>query len=206
MRNIIRLLKLHIKTQWLLYFFPVIFLYCLIMFYHTQLLAGIVDEDTMRKVMDSAQKTLLLFGIWYQYLGFRMILSPELREVSYGVRMRSKGWWCISSIVVFFITVCPYMIWLAFQLGSYGKNVGIIVFQCVIIEMFTFFLMHVCQSALAGLAAATAYYFLNVNHLLPPYLSVAMTGILPNYYPIEWYALQVSFAVVFFTVAILLKK
>lgn len=29
------------------------------------------------------------------------------------------------------------------------------------------------------------------------FLSVAMTGILPNYYPMEWYALRVSFAVVF---------
>ncbi|CVI66525.1 hypothetical protein NDGK_00579 [Clostridiales bacterium CHKCI001] len=206
MSNQLCFLKLHIKSQWLFYLFPVAFLYCFILIYHAQLFEAGIKEETIRKVFDSAQKMLLLLSIWYQYMGFRIVLSSELKEFSYGIQMKWKLCWWICCTVVLFILIIPYLFWLMFQVGGDKKTIISFGFQCFVIQILTLFLMHFCKSALAGLGFAIAYYFLNVNGLLPEYLSIARIGVLPRDYSITWYIVQTISAILLFVLIILQDK
>lgn len=206
MSNRLLLLKLHLKTQWIWYLAPAIFLYSLIIPYQTQFLGGNIDEEAVKKVMDSAQEILLLIGIWYQYLGFRMLLSPELRELSYGNRMKSKTWWELNCIGLFFIIIASYLSWLVFQLNGYEECIITLAFQCIIMQVFLFWLMHLCRSSLAGMAIGAAYYFCNINQLLPSYISIARVGVLPKYYAKEWYIVQIGFIILFVIMTIWMEK
>ena len=80
--NIYQLQKLHFHTQRILYFVPMALLY-LILIPNQYSLLNEMDAATAVRVFNSAQEYLILTEIWLQYLGFRYLMSPELKEVSY---------------------------------------------------------------------------------------------------------------------------
>ena len=45
MSNQLCFLKLHIKSQWLFYLLPAIFLYCFVLIYHAQLFETGIEEE-----------------------------------------------------------------------------------------------------------------------------------------------------------------
>lgn len=206
MSNQLCFLKLHIKSQWLFYLLPAIFLYCFVLIYHAQLFETGIEEETVRKVFDSAQRMLLLFGIWYQYMGFRILLSPELKELSCGIQIKWKLYWWICCTVLLLVLITPYLLWLMVQVGGDSKTITGFVFQCFVIQILTFFLMHLCRSSLAGLAFAVAYYFLNINCLLPQFFSIARIGVLPRDYSMTWYIVQTIIGILLFILIIIRDK
>lgn len=192
MIDIIRLWKLHMKNQTLLYFFPVVFLYLFLLPYHMQLLTD-MDEASMIRVFDSAQKHLVLFEIWFQYLGFRMFLSAELKEVSYSCVKKIKGRWMLVSLFFSLICFLPYAMWLAFHRGAYAGNILSVLVQCIITAVMTFTVMYVLQSASGGMAVVAFYFFLCVNHIVPEAFRLVRLGILPvNCFP-HWCIMLVIF-------------
>lgn len=88
LNNIYEFQKIHLHTQRIMYFLPLVFIYFFLLPNHYQLLVN-ADESILIKIFDSAQEFLILIEIWFQYLGFRWILSPELKEISY-CNMRIK--------------------------------------------------------------------------------------------------------------------
>lgn len=175
---IIKLWKLHMKNQVLPYFCPVIFLYLFLLPYHMQLFMD-MDEATMIQVFDSAQKYLVLFEIWFQYLGFRMVLSAELKEVSYSFVKKIKGRWMLANLFFSFICFLPYVMWMIFHSGAYYGNILTVLVQCVIAAVMTFTVMYIQQSASGGMAVIVFYFFLCVNHAVPEEFSLVRLGILP---------------------------
>ena len=80
LNNIYEFQKIHLHTQRIMYFLPLVFIYFFLLPNHYQLLVN-ADESILIKIFDSAQEFLILIEIWFQYLGFRWILSPELKEI-----------------------------------------------------------------------------------------------------------------------------
>lgn len=165
MITILKLQKLHIKKQLLPYLFPIIFIYVFLLPYQKQLLLN-MDETAMIKVFDSAQEYLLLFAVWFQYLGLRIVLNPGLKEASVSYCKKIKGKWLLSNWFLYFLCFLPYVLWVILNSGSYYKNMLFILLQCMMAEVMAFFIMYILQSALAGLAVMVLYYFLCVNHIM----------------------------------------
>lgn len=205
MKSIIEFQKLHIRTQRIMYFFPVLFVYLFLLPYHYQLLVN-KDEITMIKVFDSAQKFLLMFGIWFQYLGFRLILSTELKELSYSNTSNTKSGWCLSNIILTLLLFFPYAVCLALKIGNYCSNIPILFMQCIVIGGMTYFFMHLLKSALGGMALVFGYYFLSISHFLPKELCIIRLGLLPVNFGHNWYIIQLLFGTLFFVGGVLLEK
>ncbi len=187
-------LKIHIRTQWGMYFFAVLFIYLFLLPYQHQLLAD-KDELTMIRVFDSAQTFLPIFGIWIQYLGFRLLLSKELKELSYSNITGAKSSWCFSNIVVTLFLLLLYAICLAFMTEDYRVNVTVLLFQCIIIGEMTYFFMHLLKSALGGMAFMYGYCFLSIGHLLPEEFCVIRLGLLPVNFGRNRFYTQIFFGV-----------
>lgn len=97
------------------------------------------DESILIKIFDSAQEFLILIEIWFQYLGFRWILSPELKEISYCNMRIKKNMWFSSNTILSVVLFLPYAIILALISEKYFFNVPVIFFQCVLAGIMTFF-------------------------------------------------------------------
>lgn len=186
MITILKLQKLHIKKQLLPYLFPIIFIYVFLLPYQKQLLLN-MDETAMIKVFDSAQEYLLLFAVWFQYLGLRIVLNPGLKEASVSYCKKIKGKWLLSNWFLYFLCFLPYALWVILNSGSYYKNMLFILIQCMMVAVMAFFIMYILQSALAGLAVMVLYYFLCVNHIMVEPLCIIRLGILPENYSFGWY-------------------
>lgn len=205
LNNIWEFQKLHIHTQRVLYVAPLLFIYFFLLPSHYQLLANI-DEYTIIKIFDSVQKFLLLIEIWLQYIGFRFILSPELKEVSICNTHMKKSMWFISNLILSFFFFLPYVIAITLKSRVYFLNIPILFFQCLLIGEMTFFLMCLLKSALGGLAVMIGYYFLCVNYFLPQKICIIVLGALPINYSIDWYIVQILFAIVFLVGTFLMER
>ena len=147
LNNIYEFQKIHLNTQRIMYFLPLVFIYFFLLPNHYQLLVN-ADESILIKIFDSAQEFLILIEIWFQYLGFRWILSPELKEISYCNMRIKKNMWFSSNTILSVVLFLPYAIILALISEKYFFNVPVIFFQCVLAGIMTFFLMHLLKSAL----------------------------------------------------------
>ena len=112
LNNIYEFQKIHLHTQRIMYFLPLVFIYFFLIPNHFQLLVN-ADESILIKIFDSAQEFLLLIEIWFQYLGFRWILSPELKEISYCNMGIKKNMWISSNTILSVVLFLPYAIILA---------------------------------------------------------------------------------------------
>lgn len=204
LNNIYEFQKIHLHTQRIMYFLPLVFIYFFLLPNHYQLLVN-ADESILIKIFDSAQEFLILIEIWFQYLGFRWILSPELKEISYCNMRIKKNMWFSSNTILSVVLFLPYAIILALISEKYFFNVPVIFFQCVLAGIMTFFLMHLLKSALGGMTVMIGYYFLCVNHALPQKFSIIVLGILPENYRINWYITQIIF-IVFFLIGVFLME
>lgn len=178
---VLNFLKLHVRKQVLAYLFPIIFIYVFLLPYQKQLLLN-MDETAMIKVFDFAQEYLLLFAVWFQYLGLRIVLNLDLREASVSCVKKMKGKWLLSNLFLYFLCFFPYAVWVILNSGSYYKNMLFILIQCMMAAVMAFFIMYILQSALAGLAVMVLYYFLCVNHIMAEPFCIIRLGILPENY------------------------
>lgn len=138
LNNIYEFQKIHLHTQRIMYFLPLVFIYFFLLPNHYQLLVN-ADESILIKIFDSAQEFLILIEIWFQYLGFRWILSPELKEISYCNMRIKKNMWFSSNTILSVVLFLPYAIILALISEKYFFNVPVIFFQCVLAGIMTFF-------------------------------------------------------------------
>ena len=207
MNNILVFLKIHLKVQWIFYLIPVLFVYLFLIPYQSQFLnMDLLNQTNLIKVLDSSQKYMLFLTIWYQYLSFRILISAELKEVSYGIHKSTKLTWMISCYIFFLCLFFPYGTWLMKQLIPYGEQAITLMFQSFIMAVFVFFLINLMRSALAGMAIGVCYYFLNINHFLPEFFNIARIGLLPSYYTKEWYFVQGILSILFLLAIILMEK
>lgn len=107
LNNIYEFQKIHLHTQRIMYFLPLVFIYFFLLPNHYQLLVN-ADESILIKIFDSAQEFLILIEIWFQYLGFRWILSPELKEISYCNMRIKKNMWFSSNTILSVVLFLPY--------------------------------------------------------------------------------------------------
>lgn len=122
LNNIYEFQKIHLHTQRIMYFLPLVFIYFFLLPNHYQLLVN-ADESILIKIFDSAQEFLILIEIWFQYLGFRWILSPELKEISYCNMRIKKNMWFSSNTILSVVLFLPYAIILALISEKYFFNV-----------------------------------------------------------------------------------
>lgn len=198
MTDMVKLWKLHIKKQMHQYLFPITFLYLFLLPYHMQLLTD-MDEAGMVQVFDSAQKYLLLFEIWFQYLGFRMVLSPELKEASYSCVKKIKGRWMLGNLCFSFLCFLPYALWMFFHCGTYYGNLLPVLVQCIIAAGMMYTVMYFLQSATGGMAVMVFYFFCCASRVVPEPFRILRLGILPlSCFPHWCMMLVISIIVSFF--------
>lgn len=199
MNNTLSLLKVHIKAQKYLYLCPLLYIYIFFLPYQHQILQSeIIDDMLMIKIYNSAQIFLLVFAIWYQYLGLRIELFHELQEISCGIYRKRKILWYIYCLLVYLIILGPYFIWLFFASCGYQEVVLVLLFQIFEISIAASFVMRLFKSALAGMVAILVYLFTSIFHLLPDSVGIIRIGLLPKYFSVEWYLIQSFIIIILF--------
>lgn len=138
MSNTLSLLKVHIRCQKYLYLVPILFMYLIFLPYQYQILqVETIDDMVMLKIYNSAQIFLLIFAVWYQFVGLRIDLYHGLRELSCGVYRKGKFCWCICCLLTYLILLMPYFVWLFLNCGAYKEMIFALIFQVCEISIIT---------------------------------------------------------------------
>lgn len=199
MKNKRHFFRLHVKAQTFFYLFPVVFIYFILIPYQNQILHSDAErERVIIEVYGISQKYILLFALWNIFLGFRVLLSRELLELSQGTNNRKKGAWGIYCYLMYVICILPYLIWLMNSTRGYELNGIVILFQGLIFIQILYFIMMVLKSSLAGLAVTMIYYYLSLNHMILNQLSVLQVGQLAKYYQKSWYVAMIVGGILLF--------
>lgn len=195
MKNICELQKLHLHAQRIFYLIPLLFLYAILLPNQLLLMAD-MDETEAVRVFGLAQEYLLLLELWFQYLGVRFLMSPELREVSCCGSVVRNPVWMFSNLLVSYGAFLPYGICLCSKSGRYAGNVPVLFFQCFVMGVLLLFAAKLLKSPLGGAALMAGYYFLCMTHGVPQTAGLFSTGRLPQDFEKQWYVIQISAAAV----------
>lgn len=122
-RALCTLLRLHIRAQWLMYLLPPAFLYLLLLPSQLSLLAaGPLTDEILRQIRVLTIEFLLPFGVWYQFLAFRIIRFAPAREcVRACLSRRRLLLWSLANLALYLLVTAPYLLRLELAIRQASK-------------------------------------------------------------------------------------
>lgn len=163
MDNMLCIKFLQIRKQPVLYLFPMLIFYFLLLPYQRQVVIG-SDEGKALELFLLVEKMVIIFSIWYQYLDFQMILYRDLKEIAFVNFTMSHFKWFLFSRTLYFCLLMPFFL-IFKQTGSYyfENCIAIFILQIMEISAITFLIIVCSHSSLIGAMLASCCFFICAN-------------------------------------------
>lgn len=190
------LMKLQFKRQKWFYSFPILFLYLFLLPYQRQLfVSGDQKEEILREIFSLNQKYLILFGLWYSFLCFRMILNDEMKELNWCLDARYRFRWIFYWQIIYLGVLFPYIVWIVRHMAGYEENIVTVLLQifCFSFELYVW--LQLTGSPFVSFCIMLVWYFLCINQLVPEEISGMRINYLAGEIETSWYFWQAGLGI-----------